>query len=145
MADYAYVGSRIVAIILDSIILAIIACIIALPFGLWAQMHTIMGDVTNPMNNAFFAPLTVINFLLWIVYFTYFEGTSGQTLGKRIMSIKVVKADGSKPSFGDALIRTILRIIDGIAIYLVGFIVILISEKKQRIGDMAAGTIVVKA
>ncbi|HID19610.1 MAG TPA: RDD family protein [Methanophagales archaeon] len=147
MADYACVGSRIVAIIIDQIILAIVSFIIALPFGIWAWMFSFMGDATSPFapRGTFFASLTVLNVLLWIVYFTYFEGTSGQTLGKKIMSIKVIKENGDQPTFSDALIRTILRIIDGIAFYLVGLIVILVSEKKQRIGDMAAGTIVVKA
>jgi len=95
--------------------------------------------------SAFFVSFMVLNVLVWLLYFTYFEGTSGQTLGKKIMGIKVVKENGDQPSFMDALIRTILRIIDGIAFYLVGFIVILVSEKKQRLCDMAAGTIVVEA
>jgi uncharacterized RDD family membrane protein YckC len=129
MADYANLGSRIVAIIIDLIILSLVVVIIALPLGLLAGLSAFM----------------VLNVLVWLLYFTYFEGTSGQTLGKKIMGIKVVKENGDQPSFMDALIRTILRIIDGIAFYLVGFIVILVSEKKQRLGDMAAGTIVVEA
>ena len=48
-------------------------------------------------------------------------------------------------TYVDAFVRTLLRIIDGLAFYLIGFIVILVTEKKQRIGDFTAGTIVVKA
>jgi len=79
------------------------------------------------------------------LYFTYFEGSSGQTLGKKALGIKVVKENGNKLTYGDAFIRTILRIIDSIGAYLLGLIVILVSQKKQRIGDLAAHTIVVKA
>ena len=146
MADYANLGSRIVAIIIDLIILSLVVVIIALPLGLLAGLSAI-GNPTQlfAARIAFFVSFMVLNVLVWLLYFTYFEGTSGQTLGKKIMGIKVVKENGDQPSFMDALIRTILRIIDGIAFYLVGFIVILVSEKKQRLGDMAAGTIVVEA
>ena len=146
MADYANLGSRIVAIIIDLIILSLVVVIIALPLGLLAGLSAI-GNPTQlfAARSAFFVAFMVLNVLVWLLYFTYFEGTSGQTLGKKIMGIKVVKENGDQPSFMDALIRTILRIIDGIAFYLVGFIVILVSEKKQRLGDMAAGTIVVEA
>lgn len=146
MADYANLGSRIVAIIIDLIILSLVVVIIALPLGLLAGLSAI-GNPTQLFvaRIAFFVSFMVLNVLVWLLYFTYFEGTSGQTLGKKIMGIKVVKENGDQPSFMDALIRTILRIIDGIAFYLVGFIVILVSEKKQRLGDMAAGTIVVDA
>ncbi|KAF5418384.1 MAG: hypothetical protein C5S38_00090 [Candidatus Methanophagaceae archaeon] len=146
MADYANLGSRIVAIIIDLIILSLVVVIIALPLGLLAGLSA-MGNPTQlfAARSAFFVAFMVLNVLVWLLYFTYFEGTSGQTLGKKIMGIKVVKENGDQPSFMDALIRTILRIIDGIAFYLVGFIVILVSEKKQRLGDMAAGTIVVEA
>ncbi|MFV9678127.1 MAG: RDD family protein, partial [Methanosarcinales archaeon] len=126
--------------------LSLVVVIIALPFGLSAGLSA-MGSQAQlfAARSAFFVSFMVLNVLVWLLYFTYFEGTSGQTLGKKIMGIKVVKENGDQPSFMDALIRTILRIIDGIAFYLVGFIVILVSEKKQRLGDMAAGTIVVEA
>ena len=146
MSDYANLGSRIVAIIVDLIILSLVVVIIALPLGLSAGLSA-MGNPAQlfAARSAFFVSFMVLNVLVWLLYFTYFEGTTGQTLGKKIMGIKVVKENGDQPSFMDALIRTILRIIDGIAFYLVGFIVILVSEKKQRLGDMAAGTIVVEA
>lgn len=147
MADYATDGSRIVAIIVDLIILSVVSFIIALPFGTLTLTFPFMFSYTRSLasSNAIFVPSEVLYILLMLLYFTYFEGTSGQTLGKKIKGIKVVKENGDPPSFGDALIRTILRIIDGIAFYLVGFIVIQVSEKKQRLGDKAAGTIVVNA
>lgn len=144
--DYASLGTRIVAIIIDSIILAIIASIIAMPFGLTMTPFAMMG---NDMMAAMaymsaMGTMMLLSVVIWIVYFTYFEGTSGQTPGKKVMHIKVVKEDGKKMTYADALIRSVLRIIDGIGAYLLGFIIILVTEKKQRIGDMAAGTLVVK-
>ncbi len=85
-------------------------------------------------------------FLLWLVYYTYFEGSSGQTLGKKVINIKVVKSDGSKCEYGSALIRTILRIIDNLPfLYILGIILIAATDKQQRLGDMLANTIVVKS
>jgi uncharacterized RDD family membrane protein YckC len=87
-----------------------------------------------------------IQFVLWLIYFTYFEGTSGRTIGKKFAHIKVVKDDGSKCDLGAALIRNILRIIDSLPfIYILGIILIATTNKKQRLGDMLAKTIVVKA
>jgi uncharacterized RDD family membrane protein YckC len=146
MADYASVGSRIVAILLDHLILGIFAAIIALPLGLRAALFSL--PVRGPaglMRGAVLAPLGALNFLLWLLYFTYLESSSGQTLGKRIMGIKVVKESGEQLTPIDAFIRTILRIIDGFVLYLIGFMLIVVSEKKQRLGDMAVGSIVVKA
>jgi uncharacterized RDD family membrane protein YckC len=145
MADYASVGSRIVAILLDHLILMIFAAIIALPLGLGAALFSLPARPAGLMRGAVLAPLGALNFLLWLLYFTYLESSSGQTLGKRIMGIKVVKESGEQLTPIDAFIRTILRIIDGFALYLLGFILVLVSEKKQRLGDMAVGSIVVKA
>lgn len=149
MADYASVGGRIAAIIIDTIILWVIAIIIAIPLGLWTAFMGLMTDFTAIMNiwtNAtVWGTFAIVNAIVWILYFSYFESTSGQTPGKRAMGIKVTKEDGSKASFGDALVRTILRIIDGIFIYILGLIIILVTEKKQRLGDILARTVVVKA
>jgi hypothetical protein len=66
-------------------------------------------------------------------------------LRRRIQGIKVVREDnGGVPGVGRATIRTLLRIIDGFFSYLVAFITVLISGKNQRLGDMAAHTLVVR-
>lgn len=66
----------------------------------------------------------------------------GQTLGKKIMKIKVVKIDGYQASLADYVVRWFFRIVD-IYIFGIGFFVIIFSKRSQRIGDMAAGTSVV--
>jgi hypothetical protein len=80
----------------------------------------------------------------WALYYFFaLESGGGQTLGKRLMKIRVVRADGRPASMGEIAVRTILRVIDN---YLVGLIVMLATgERRQRIGDLAAGTIVVDA
>ncbi len=66
----------------------------------------------------------------------------GQTIGKRIMKIKVVKIDGYQASLSDYMVRWFFRIVD-IYILGLGFFVILFSKRSQRLGDMAAGTSVI--
>lgn len=69
---------------------------------------------------------------------------NGQTPGKRYNKIRVVKLDGSKPTFGSYLLRWMLRIIDiSLASGSVALLTILLNGKGQRLGDLAAGTTVV--
>ena len=144
MADYAGVGSRIVAVIVDHIIVGIITAVLAIPLGLQMFTMSAAGLADPAVLMAQTMGMWVLSFVLWILYFSYFESKTGQTLGKKVVNIKVTKEDGKQPTFTDALIRNILRIIDIIGIYIIGFIVILATEKKQRIGDIAAHTVVVK-
>jgi uncharacterized RDD family membrane protein YckC len=62
-----------------------------------------------------------------------------------LLGTEVVREDnGEVPGLGTAPIRTVLRLIDGLVLYLVGFIAILVSGKNQRLGDMVAHTLVVR-
>jgi uncharacterized RDD family membrane protein YckC len=80
----------------------------------------------------------------WALYYFFaLESGGGQTVGKKVMKLRVLRADGRPAGMGEIAVRTILRVIDN---YLVGMIVMLATgEKRQRIGDLAAGTIVVDA
>ena len=83
----------------------------------------------------------------WALYYYFaLESGDGQTVGKKLMKLRVVRADGRPVTMRDVGVRTVLRVIDGIGAYIVGLIVMLVTgEKRQRIGDLAAGTIVVDA
>ncbi|HDS46411.1 MAG TPA: RDD family protein [Methanomicrobia archaeon] len=146
MADYASLGSRAVALIIDYIILGIIIWVITVPFGAAALIS--MRTLRDPMafSGAAVLAVSAISMIIWLLYFTYLEGSSGQTLGKRVMNIKVTKESGESLTFVDALIRTLCRIIDMLpTLYIFGIIIILLTDKNQRIGDLAAHTTVVKA
>jgi uncharacterized RDD family membrane protein YckC len=80
------------------------------------------------------------------VYYVVSEGSFGRTPGKHITGIRVIQEKtGAVPGLGPAFLRTLLRLVDGIGGYLVGFVVVLISRKRQRLGDMVAKTLVVRA
>lgn len=138
-AEFAGLGHRMVAVVIDTAI--ILGAETALLFTCFsAEALEEMGeDVSRGL-------FIIFMMLLSIVYFTLIEGTFGHTIGKRVANIKVVKADGGEITYSKALIRNILRFIDiiGPAPYILGMIMIMITKNKQRLGDIAAGTIVVK-
>lgn len=79
------------------------------------------------------------------LYHVLLEGYSGRTVGKAAVGIAVVSDDGSKCSYRAAAIRTGLRFVDALpAAYLVGLLGILLTEQRQRLGDLAANTVVVR-
>ena len=70
--------------------------------------------------------------------------TGGQTLGKHLVKLRVIMADGSQPSVGAYLLRWLMMIVDGPTLGCVGVLVMILNRHNQRLGDMAAGTLVVK-
>jgi len=83
----------------------------------------------------------------WALYYYFaLESGNGQTVGKRLMKLRVVRADGRPAGMREIGVRTILRVVDGFGMYIVGLIVMLVTgERRQRIGDLAASTMVVDA
>ena len=77
----------------------------------------------------------------WLLFISLTEFYTGQSIGKRFLKIKVVKTDGSKYTFLNALSRHLLDLID--LILIVSLAIIPVSRNKQRIGDMIVGTYVV--
>jgi uncharacterized RDD family membrane protein YckC len=91
-------------------------------------------------------PLTAVT-IGWALYY-YFacESGSGQTVGKRVMKIRVVGTDGAPAGMREIGLRTVLRVIDGMFVYLVGLIVMLATrERRGRLGDLVAHTMIVDA
>jgi len=83
--------------------------------------------------------LTLLPFMLYHLLCETF--LNGQSFGKKIMKIKVVKLDGTQATFGSYLIRSVFRIIDD---SIVGVITISVTKNSQRLGDIVAGTAVIE-
>ena len=161
---YQSVGIRFAATVIDVLVLSLISWIlVSVAIGsAFSSIAPIMPATTGDLNatvaqinatvtqvsgalSAGIAAAAVITLIVWFLYYTLLEGHYGQTLGKWFCKIKVVKeADGAPIGYGDAAIRTILRIIDGLIDYLIGAILIWTSEKKQRLGDRLAHTVVIQ-
>ena len=79
-----------------------------------------------------------------LAYFFVGETAAGRTPGKQLMGLRVVRTDGTPAGAGPILVRTLLRIVDQLPVlYLVGFVVMLVTGRQQRLGDLAAQTHVV--
>jgi uncharacterized RDD family membrane protein YckC/predicted amidophosphoribosyltransferase len=126
---YQGVAIRFVALLIDAIILGIITSAISLVAVSYAAI--------------------VLGIVIDLLYFTLLLGRYGQSVGMMVVKIKVVsEADSSPITYGAAFVRTILLLIDAIPYvvpYLLGAILIWTSDKKQRLGDRVAHTVVLKA
>jgi uncharacterized RDD family membrane protein YckC len=141
--EIASIGDRLVAAIIDNLILAawFIACALMV-----FKVLTIGGDKTSSI-----VAMVVLGVLLGIPYVFYNllceVFFNGQSIGKKARDIRVVRLDGTAPRLGDYLLRWLLRIVDTALPVVGGFvamITILINGKGQRLGDLAAGTTVIK-
>ena len=140
--DVHVTGRRILAIIVDGII-------VGLPTGLMAALLGAFssggGEFSAPLEGVAGLFVALTSVVLYFGYYVLMEGYLGQTVGKMLLGIKVVREDdGGVPGVKAAAIRTVLRIVDGLFSYLVAFVVVLASAKNQRLGDMAAHTLVVR-
>ncbi len=148
---YEGVAIRFVAFLIDTIILAIISGVVTAPFNI-PTSFSVTNATGVPMVSSIPNPFAwvggIISAIIWFFYFVLLEGRYGQTVGKMAVKIKVLREDGSMIDYADAVVRTVLRLIDLIPYfipYLLGAILIWSSDKKQRLGDRAAHTVVVKA
>lgn len=79
-----------------------------------------------------------------LAYFFVGEAAAGRTPGKQVVGLRVVRTDGTRAALGPILVRTLLRVVDVLPVlYLVGFVVMLLTGRQQRLGDLAAQTHVV--
>jgi uncharacterized RDD family membrane protein YckC len=137
----ASVGERIGAYMLDLLIKIAYIVVLAVLFTYVFKIDKVFAGMDNW---TIFAIITVITLPITF-YSLFFElWMEGQTLGKRIVKIKVVKIDGYQASFGDYLIRWIFRLIDiSIGMGIIGLIAMVVNKKTQRLGDISAGTAVI--
>lgn len=132
--NYKSVGIRFVATLIDLIVLAVVGNVLSIAVG----ASTGFGIIKLQGGMGLLFPV------IYLGYFVLMEAyCNGQTLGKMATKIRVVQENGQPCDLGAAIVRNILRIVDGFFFYLIGAILIWSSPKKQRLGDMAAHTVVV--
>jgi uncharacterized RDD family membrane protein YckC len=138
----AGIGSRFIALLVDYLIwLALILVLFVLDSLLGPSAHP-RGGTADKWATAI---IIFLIFLLYWGYFTLFEAFwNGRTPGKRVARIRVIQRSGRGISLFEAMTRNLLRFIDFLPLaYGVGVISIFLTRQQQRLGDLAAGTIVV--
>lgn len=121
--EYVGVGPRILAFIIDAIIVGVVSSILSF----------VLRDAATPVTS-----------ILGLAYFIVMEAMRGATVGKMALGLRTVKVDGQPISWQEAIIRGLLRIVDAFPFGLIGIIMISNSPIKQRLGDRVANTVVVK-
>jgi len=132
----------------------------AIVLVVWAFLNIANIDVLGGSNsenktladlpNWTIAVMIICLFLLFTGYFILFEWLwGGQTPGKRLLKLRVIREDGRPITLWEAIARNLLRIFDSVPgffvpIYSVGLIVIFLSKRDQRVGDIFAGTVVIR-
>ncbi|MGN8071307.1 RDD family protein [Mucilaginibacter sp. 22184] len=137
--EVAGLGERIVAYIID---MAMFGVIIIATFIIFAALGS--GGVGREITNGI---ILIVYAVLYVFYDLICElAMNGQSVGKKIMKIKVISLDGARPRLGQYLLRWLFRIIDFLpgTLNLCGLICVAVSDKSQRLGDMVAGTTLIR-
>ncbi|MFN6514701.1 MAG: RDD family protein [Nostoc sp. CreGUA01] len=144
----AGIGNRALALLIDYTVLGISLLVFVLGWTFFStQIFNFLENlVTNPRNLGLWllAIFFFIAFAIYIGYFVFFETLwFGQTPGKRIAKIRVVRDDGRLIGLQQATLRALLRPFD--ETLFVGAFLIMLGSREKRLGDLAAGTIVIQA
>jgi uncharacterized RDD family membrane protein YckC len=137
----AGVGSFL-ALAVDTLLQIATAMVVILgALALWRTLD-FAGASAGPWTAAL---VVLVLFFVYYGYFAAFEAAwRGQTPGKRLIGLRVISTSGRPIHVDEALIRNLLRIVDQLpAIYGVGILSVLVTTRNQRLGDLAAGTVVV--
>jgi uncharacterized RDD family membrane protein YckC len=143
----AGVGSRMIALFLDQVLQALVYLLIGIVayVTLGSSPRPVPGHATPAHQNWLLAAFLLLNFILLDGYFVLFEAFwNGQTPGKRVMKLRVLKASGRSITLFESLTRNLLRVVDYFpGVYVVGLVTMACNRQNMRLGDLAAGTIVV--
>jgi uncharacterized RDD family membrane protein YckC len=134
--ELATLGERFMALLIDQIIMVV----------LWGVSALIFLSAIGVESQ--FVQQMIMSFPLWFIILYNLSCESfldGQTFGKRSQNIKVVRVDGKQVAMGDLLLRSLLLVMDyGFTLGGLGALLISTTDRRQRLGDMAAGTTVIK-
>jgi uncharacterized RDD family membrane protein YckC len=136
--EIAGIGSRFLAQILDSLVITVVLIAITI-------LATSLGGIFSSGELAILIEI-ILGFILLAGYFLVSEAAwNGQTLGKRATRLRVVGDHGEPLTLGQAAIRNLVRIVDFLPIfYAIGMLTLFINGRGKRLGDFAAGTLVVR-
>ena len=137
----ASIGERIGAYFIDLLIKIAYFIFVFYVFFYWLNLNRMISQLDNWSQISIYMVFALPIVIYSIVMESLLEG---QTFGKKLVKIKVVKIDGYQASFGDYLIRWLFRIIDvSLSSGIIGLITMVVNSKTQRLGDISAGTAVI--
>jgi uncharacterized RDD family membrane protein YckC len=143
--DVAGIGSRSAAALVDALVQLVlfVALVIASTATAFLEPVRFVNDAAPWLG---WVVLAIGSFLVLLGYHLLFElAWSGQTPGKRLLGIRVIRENGYPIRPVDATVRNLIRVVDGPPFaFVIGIVVMLLNDRAKRLGDFAAGTIVVR-
>ncbi len=143
----AGIGSRFLAVLADSIVQGVGYAVLILILVLIASSapKAVGGALTHNGEKWLIAGIILFHFLVYWGYFALFETFwNGQTPGKKLCKVRVIQQTGRQITFFEAMTRNLIRVIDMLpGFYLIGVIAMMCNRRNQRLGDLAAATLVV--
>ncbi|HJR80055.1 MAG TPA: RDD family protein [Anaerolineales bacterium] len=141
----AGIGSRFLASLLDTVIVVLLQVVILIVVMLIIRA----GDQTafsEQISAWVYAVFGMIAAIFYWGYYIFFEMLwNGQSPGKRWVGLRVIRADGTPITLSESLIRNLARLVDFLpAAYGIGIVTMFIDKQSRRLGDLAAGTLVVQ-
>ncbi len=139
----AGIGSRFIALLVDTLLWAAGLLMLGLVFWIFQPAVEAFSQLSSQW---VIAIVTLVLFLLNWGYFTLFEAFwNGRTPGKRVARIRVIQRSGRPIGIFESMARNLVRYVDQFpGIYAVGVIAMFVTRQHQRLGDLAAGTLVVR-
>jgi uncharacterized RDD family membrane protein YckC len=138
----AGIGSRFLAIVTDTLVqFAVYALVFLVIFLILASAPRIDGFILERIGDKWI----IFYFLLYLGYFTLFEAFwNGQTPGKRLCKLRVIRDSGRQITFFESMTRNLIRVVDALpSFYAIGIVAMLCNRRNKRLGDFAAGTLVI--
>ncbi len=143
--ELAGVGSRFLAMVVDAfwkiLLTLLVGGLALLVIGLFGGSGVLDGS-----SRVVVAVALACLYALWLGFGIYFEVRwNGQTPGKRVTGLRVLRAGGAPVDFRTACVRNLLATADFLPVFhLFGAVLVLLTPRRQRLGDLAAGTVVVR-
>jgi uncharacterized RDD family membrane protein YckC len=142
----AGIGSRFLALLTDSVVQGIAYAILFFIFFLvLSSAPAAFQSIARADEKWFIAGIIIVYFLLRWGYYTVFEAFwNGQTPGKKLCKLRVIRDSGRQITFFESLTRNLIRAVDSLpGFYAIGIVTMLCNRRSKRLGDFAAGTLVV--
>jgi uncharacterized RDD family membrane protein YckC len=143
--DIAGIGSRFLAAAVDTILIIVLQLIVNLTLLFLARslFETRLDDSNSLIWLSAVFGLIAFGFL-WGYYIIFEMLWNGQSPGKRWVGLRVIRTDGTPITLTESIIRNLVRLIDFLPVYYgVGVVTMFVNEQARRLGDLAAGTLVV--
>lgn len=145
--ELAGIGNRILAYLIDMTIVGLILFLVGMvDIGIYLAVvfYKIPTELKDTIVNVISVVGIFVSFFLMFGYHIFFEGTwQGQSPGKRLAGIRVIESNGQPVNWSSVFIRNIVRVFDN-GMMLIGLLSMLINKNEKRLGDLAAGTLVIR-